>query len=480
MKMEDIDILIRDFEEFLGFKISHLEVTVESGKTHDEKISLAVCHRFFGMEEELKQAIKIGNRVLVDLINEIKRNGRYSEDIYVFYSLVGNLYYCSGNFKVAAGYFLKSISASKYDIGPVVELLFTLRALGEYDLFEEGMMDFERICLDWRADPRHEITQDMFVKLITSKDKPVSMGKEKHVLGKIETTEQCNHDCLFCSGKKSEFNVSFEEINARMVELKDKGATEIMLSGGEPTFRDDLPKLIKLAFDYGFKEVSVQTNGVNLHNMNLLRTYLNAGTVKFDISFHSHKKEVFEKINGGKDTYEKFIRGLQNIHKYKIPTYFTIVINSLNYKDLKEQVMFVQRNFPSITHFCYNYVDPTGDAMKNQWIVPRYVETQPYMEDTFRYITDQGLTFRIEFVPFCFLNGFTEFSSEYRREKFQEPSYVASISEFRLRKKRFIERSNIYLKSTVCKKCKLNPECPGLNVNYANLFGFDELKPVVR
>lgn len=304
------------------------------------------------------------------------------------------------------------------------------------------------------------------------------MNKKKHVLGSVQVTRRCNQDCTFCSAPQSEVELPYRQVEERMNDLKNSGATEVMFSGGEPTLRDDLPELIRLAHKIGFQEVSIQTNGSRLHDESLLKTYMDAGEIKFDISFHSFKKEIFEKLTGEKSSFENFIKFLNNVRKYNIPAYYTTVINSLNYKYLKDQIMFAEKHFPNICHFSFNFVDPTNNASKNSWIVPRLSDVEPYMHDAFDYILKQGMSFRIEFVPLCFLSKFREYSSELRRGVFNEPSYAVFLNKEDLDKKEVTERSNQYFKAPQCKLCVLTDKCAGLNARYVKIHGFDELVPI--
>lgn len=305
------------------------------------------------------------------------------------------------------------------------------------------------------------------------------MKKEKHVLGSVQITRKCNQNCLFCSAPHSDIDLTIKDIEKRMLELKNSGSTEIMFTGGEPTLRDDIPRLISLAHKIGFKEVSIQTNGFRLHDESVLKSYISAGEFKFDISFHSFKKEIFEKITSGLGSFEKFIKGLNNVKKYNIPAYFTIVINSLNFRDLKNQVIFAEENFPSIKHFSFNFVDPSNNALENKWIIPRLSESKDFINDTFDYIIKKGMSFRIEFIPLCFLlPRFREYSSEFRRERFNEPSYTVSLNKEDINNSKPFERGNNYSKAPKCQSCQLNEECAGINPRYAGIYGVDEILPV--
>ncbi|MFW9873756.1 MAG: tetratricopeptide repeat protein [Candidatus Thorarchaeota archaeon] len=166
--MDIIRSEIKEFESYLGFPIEKKDILLESNEPHDETFSYTLCQRFYGKNDDLKKAIKIADRILKKLLWEYKKDNSqvYLKDIETFYSLIGNMYYLLGDFKYAIGYFMKSLSYNKNDISNWVGLLFSLRSLGDFKLFEEGIFNFEKLCLAWRNDPEKEMTQKKVVGLI--------------------------------------------------------------------------------------------------------------------------------------------------------------------------------------------------------------------------------------------------------------------------------------------------------------------------
>ncbi len=90
--------------------------------------------------------------------------------------------------------------------------------------------------------------------------------KSSTLLGIIDVTNRCNLRCSYCfanaavSGKL--FEPSFETLKKEIDFLvnQDPPAPAVMFSGGEPTMREDLPKLVKYAKDKGLF-VLIATNG---------------------------------------------------------------------------------------------------------------------------------------------------------------------------------------------------------------------------
>src|SRR5262245_31012213 len=81
---------------------------------------------------------------------------------------------------------------------------------------------------------------------------------------RVLTNETCNQNCSFCNARRP---VERPEIAAPLAvragidaALRD-GAREVVLTGGDPTLRRDLPALVAYAKRAGAREVTLETNG---------------------------------------------------------------------------------------------------------------------------------------------------------------------------------------------------------------------------
>jgi cyclic pyranopterin phosphate synthase len=88
---------------------------------------------------------------------------------------------------------------------------------------------------------------------------------------RISVTDKCNFRCIYCMPAeglqwlpKSEI-LSYEEICEVVEQLAPQGISRIRISGGEPTIRPDLPKLIAMLRRIdGIEDIALSTNGVRL------------------------------------------------------------------------------------------------------------------------------------------------------------------------------------------------------------------------
>lgn len=160
---------IKELESYLGFQIEKKDIFLESNEPNDETFSYGLCQRFYGKENELKKAINTADKILAQLLQK-RGNPDYIKQIEMFCSLIGNMHYLLGDFKYSAGYFMKSLSYNKNDISEWVGLLFSLRSIGEFELFEKAIFNFEKLCLLWKNDHDREMTQKKVVELIKKVD----------------------------------------------------------------------------------------------------------------------------------------------------------------------------------------------------------------------------------------------------------------------------------------------------------------------
>ncbi len=90
------------------------------------------------------------------------------------------------------------------------------------------------------------------------------------VLTNIDITNRCNFRCPICFANAAHagyvWEPSLEEISEWMDTLlrERPPGLAVQFSGGEPTVRNDLPEIVKIARDKGFKQIMIATNGARL------------------------------------------------------------------------------------------------------------------------------------------------------------------------------------------------------------------------
>jgi cyclic pyranopterin phosphate synthase len=109
---------------------------------------------------------------------------------------------------------------------------------------------------------------------------------------RISVTDKCNFRCLYCMPReglqwlpKSEI-LTYEEIAEIVSQLSREGISRIRITGGEPTIRPNLERLIQMIRSIdGITDVALSTNGLRLPEF--AETYRAAGLDRVNISADS-------------------------------------------------------------------------------------------------------------------------------------------------------------------------------------------------
>jgi MoaA/NifB/PqqE/SkfB family radical SAM enzyme len=116
--------------------------------------------------------------------------------------------------------------------------------------------------------------------------------------------EQCN--IIYADGDSNEMNI--HQIRRMAENFAEIGVCMVLLIGGEPFARRDLPEIIE-AFVENDIHVRMQTNGLATREM--LERCVQAGGHDISISLDSLEPSVQDQINGGFDkSWERAIRTL--------------------------------------------------------------------------------------------------------------------------------------------------------------------------
>ena len=136
---------------------------------------------------------------------------------------------------------------------------------------------------------------------------------------RISVTDRCNFRCSYCMpaeifGERYEFLpreeiLRFEEIERLVRVMVPLGVSKLRITGGEPTLRHDLPKLVRrLRGIAGIEDIALTTNGTLLERM--AGQLHREGLSRMTISLDSLDPEVFARMNGGKLEVGKVLRGI--------------------------------------------------------------------------------------------------------------------------------------------------------------------------
>jgi 7,8-dihydro-6-hydroxymethylpterin dimethyltransferase len=119
----------------------------------------------------------------------------------------------------------------------------------------------------------------------------------------IEVTDRCNLNCAVCfadSGRGETEDPSLEKITWLLERaMAAVGLSNLQLSGGEPTLRDDLPEIVEVARRIGYSFIQVNTNGLRLaSDVAYAGRLLSSGVSSVFLQFDGIDDEIYRRLRG--------------------------------------------------------------------------------------------------------------------------------------------------------------------------------------
>lgn len=119
----------------------------------------------------------------------------------------------------------------------------------------------------------------------------------------LELTNRCNLKCPVCfasAGEREPGDLSLEEIGRQYDMLMERGGPfNIQLSGGEPTVREDLDRIIALGREKGFSFFQLNTNGLRLaQEPDYCIELRQAGLSTVFLQFDGLDEDIYVKLRG--------------------------------------------------------------------------------------------------------------------------------------------------------------------------------------
>lgn len=300
----------------------------------------------------------------------------------------------------------------------------------------------------------------------------------------INITKKCNRKCIYCNFTpfyKKQFNKKRNDYDLNLLfktikKAKNEKIKNISIVGGEPTLHKNLPEIIYIAKKNKFKDIALITNGLKLSNESYLENLVKLGMTSATLNLPHHKKEKFEYLTGKKNSFHKIIKAIENMNKKNILITAFIVVNKLNYKELKEISDFYFKK--KIRNFVFAYIRYTGRAFRNyKELKIEMRKTVPYVKKAAENLLKKDCFISFEnFLP-CILTGYEKYMSDFYIES--KPNIGKIYHESSKNCEDLYEisyRDNI--KSEKCKECIYYNNCIGLYPGYFKIFGDREIKPV--
>lgn len=174
----------------------------------------------------------------------------------------------------------------------------------------------------------------------------------------IEVTSRCNLRCAFCfadSGGASGGDPGVSDIRTCYEALLGRGyMSNVQLSGGEPTVRDDLPEIVALGRSMGFGFIQINTNGLRLATDPLYVEQLrDAGVSSVFLQFDGTDDRIYQTLRGA-DLFDAKARAIRNCEQVGLGVVLVpTLVPGVNLDNVGHVIRFALENLPTVrgVHF---------------------------------------------------------------------------------------------------------------------------------
>lgn len=174
----------------------------------------------------------------------------------------------------------------------------------------------------------------------------------------LEVTQRCNLRCAFCFADSNSglyTDPDMKKIKNWFEVLKTYSKwSNVQLSGGEPTMRDDLPEIVELGRSMGFGFIQLNSNGIRLGNdTSYVSRLKKSGLSSVFLQFDGLREDIYTKLRGENCLNIK-LQALDNLRSCEIGVVLVpTIVPGVNDSDLGSIVEFALDNLDVVrgVHF---------------------------------------------------------------------------------------------------------------------------------
>jgi molybdenum cofactor biosynthesis enzyme MoaA len=225
----------------------------------------------------------------------------------------------------------------------------------------------------------------------------------------VRLTYDCNNGCIFCLDSQAHDGDmrDRDEIKEQILDGRKKGATRLILSGGEPTIHPNYVDFIKLGKLAGYRKVQTVTNGRLFAYKPFLKRCLDAGLSEITFSVHGPNARVHDALVAVKGAFEQEMEGLRLALEDGRPIVnIDVVINRGNVKLLPEMLRLFYGM--GVSEFDLLQVIPFGRAFSvgRDTLFYDIAEMQSYITEALEFATKNDIHIWMNRFPPQHLEGY--------------------------------------------------------------------------
>jgi cyclic pyranopterin phosphate synthase len=274
----------------------------------------------------------------------------------------------------------------------------------------------------------------------------------------------CNAACSYCTitDEMRRRALDAHSVAREIDRAVAAGFRAIAFTGGEPTIREDLPKLVRYARARGFVDVKVSSNGLRYAHAAYLDHLVGAGVTRFHVSAHAFGDAAYERVTRLPGTGPMLRRALEHLVARGLDPTLDLILKEDTYRAVPEWIDALVAM--GVRRFALWLVSLTDGNARNVEQLPRIEALVPSLVRAFDDARARGHEVVALHVPRCFLPGY----EDHVRHPGEGGVRVVTPDEvFDLRDSRLTGGH----KPAACARCAFDDRCPGLRRDYVERFG---------
>jgi cyclic pyranopterin phosphate synthase len=278
----------------------------------------------------------------------------------------------------------------------------------------------------------------------------------------------CNLACDYCT-ITPEMRVralSTAAAQRELVEGRAAGHDTVAFTGGEPTIRSDLSRLVKTARHLGYRDVKLQTNGLVFAHAPNVEALVAAGVSRFHVSVHTHEAAAYDALVRRAGAHPLMEAALRNLAARGVVLVVHLILKEDTYRRLPEALDWLHAR--GVRQVDLAYVSLTDGNRDNLASLPPMAQVLPVMRRAFAWAREHAFTLRSLDVPRCLLGDDAAHAYD---PGAQAVRVVTPESTFELRDSKIFGHTHV----AACRGCPHEEICPGLRPDYLERWGDGEI-----
>lgn len=266
----------------------------------------------------------------------------------------------------------------------------------------------------------------------------------------------CDQDCAFCWQDRRAPSPPPERFAQWLDELLASGVRAVILSGGEPTLREDTLDLARRARAAG-AAVVLESNGLRLVDGVYRQALREAGVGELSVSFHAADATTSEALTRAPDTHARTVEGIEACLREGMAVGLHCVVERANVDGLGDYADFVVRRFAGVRRVGFSLPTRYADVERYRRGLAPLDRVRPALTRAIRVLRAAGIEANWEGMggfPPCAVEG-----------EAVTGAWGAS-------------GDRVYARA--CDGCPAKGACPGVPVEYLEACGEGALRPIAR